>query len=125
MALMGAHVESDQFIQAWCEFDYLNAWADPPSLTGKTPESSSLSLRFENVDLGEVTIRAARVRLVAGVEGRVADDKVDLVQDVAFSIDISAAASRSIINEWVRPLQDLLIFTLGRPVRLTESLPST
>jgi hypothetical protein len=120
MALMGSHIESDQFIEALCKFDYLNAWAEPPSLTDRIPGSSNLSLRSGNVDLGEAAIGTARIRLVAGAEGKVADDRIDLKQNVAFSISISAAPSRSIVNEWVRPLQDLLIFALGRPVRLTD-----
>src|SRR5262249_51111204 len=120
MALMGTHTESDQFIGALCKFDYLNVWAEPPSLTDEIPGSSDLSLRFGDVDLGEAAIGTARIRLVAGAEGKVADDRIDLEQNVAFAIGMSAAPSSSIVNEWVRPLQDLLIFALGRPVRLTD-----
>jgi ApeA N-terminal domain 1 len=120
MALTGVHTKTDQFIQAWCEFDYLNAWADPPSLTDEIPDFDNLSLRAKSVDLGEVQVGVARIRLVAGVDGRVAEDKVDLEQRVKFSIDFPLSSSRSTINEWVRPLQDLLIFALGRPVRLTN-----
>ena len=40
-------------------------------------------------------------------------------QEATFRLRLPPTSSRDIINNWVRPLQDLLVLALGRAVRLT------
>jgi hypothetical protein len=118
-AVVGAHTRADSFTEAWCEFDCLNAWTHPPSLTEDAEELDRLALRFKNIELGQVQIGDAQIRLVARVVGEAGGDTVNLSQHATFSAEIPAASLHDLLDKWIRPLQDLLIVSLGRPVRLT------
>jgi hypothetical protein len=120
LALIGSsHASTDLFTETWCEFDCLNAWAGPPSLTAPTGKTR-FELRFENVDLAEADVCGVRVRLIAAIAGTAGGDLVHVDQRAIFAIDTPKCGWRSVLNDWVRPLQDLLILALGRPVRLTK-----
>ena len=118
-ALVGVHTTADRFSEAWCEFDCLNAWTYPPSLVEDAGEADSLTVRFKSLDLAQAQIGEAKVRLVARVVGTAGGDIVDVKQRATFAVDVPPTGAQSILREWVRPLQDLLMLTLGRSVRLT------
>ncbi|MCU0271197.1 MAG: hypothetical protein MUF83_21515 [Acidimicrobiales bacterium] len=78
-------------------------------------------MRVKPVDLAEAAVPGARVRLVSGVEGSAGDDHVHLSRWTSFAVrPASSAGAQALIAEFVRPLQDLLVFSLGRSVRLTS-----
>jgi hypothetical protein len=39
MARVGAQIADDRFTEAWCYFDCLDVWAQPPSLTTRAGET--------------------------------------------------------------------------------------
>ncbi|MBQ1071643.1 hypothetical protein KBX06_00455 [Micromonospora sp. C31] len=119
MALTGSHT-SDRFVEAWCQFDYLNAWSQPPPVTESGGRSHEYTLRFHNVDLAEAQLEGAEVRLTANVTGRIKRDEVTCKQLAYFVVAFDPSSTSDVLGNWVRPLQDLLILALGKPVRLTE-----
>jgi hypothetical protein len=119
MALVGVHVTADSFVEAWCKFDCLTVWAEPPPLAKDSKDGEQFDLRFGDLDLGQATVGNAHVRLISNVMGEINSNNIEVKQDAAFVIRMEPASARSILDEWIRPIQDLLQLALGRPVRLT------
>ena len=119
-ALSGTHAAQDSFTELRCTFDCLNAWAQPPPLTSYTESMETITVQFQDIDLASARIGPAKVRLVADAVGTAGRETVHLEQLVAFIIKVPAANAESIVNDWVRPLQDFLTVSLGRSVRLTS-----
>ncbi|WP_327652974.1 HEPN domain-containing protein [Micromonospora aurantiaca] len=120
IALTGYHTTSDRFVEAWCQFDCLNAWTQPPPVTESGNRPREYTLRFHHADLAQAQAGAAKVRLTASVIGNIKRDKVTCKQLTYFVFTFDPSSSSDILGNWVRPLQDLLILTLGKPVRMTE-----
>lgn len=51
MALDGCHTRSDRFAEAWCSFDYLDAWADPPPVAVDGDDQDAVQVRLAVVNL--------------------------------------------------------------------------
>lgn len=45
LVLDGCHTRSDRFAEVWCDFDYLDAWAEPPSATVEGDARDSIEVR--------------------------------------------------------------------------------
>lgn len=120
MALTGYHTTSDRFVEAWCQFDCLNAWTQPPPVTKSSDQRHEYALRFHNSDLAEAQLGGATARLTASVTGRIKRDEVTCKQLAYFVLTFDPSSASDILGNWVRPLQDLLILALGKPVRMTE-----
>jgi hypothetical protein len=120
LALLGAHTTQDSFTGAWCEFDCLNAWADPPSLVIEKHPDEPHAFRFDHVQMDSAEVEEAEIRLVGSVAGEVGSQAVHIDQCAMFELEFPEISSRDVINKWIRPLMDLLTVCLGRPVRLTS-----
>lgn len=71
--------------------------------------------------LAEATLGDGRsVRLVTGVQGRRSDSSIHLDQWCALEVAGQPGSLGEILNDWIRPLQDLLVVCLGLPVRLDD-----
>jgi len=120
LALTDVQVTVDAFTEVQCDFDCLTAWTEPPSISEPLDDSrSQFRLRFKNEELGIAQVSGAEVGLTATVVGRVGGNAANVKQEATFRLRLPPTSSRDIINNWVRPLQDLLVLALGRAVRLT------
>jgi hypothetical protein len=121
IALDGCHTRCDLFAEVWCDFDYLQAWVDPPSIAVEGEDQDTVQVRVGRLDLVHTTVDDTTLRLVAGVKGSSGDSRVHLSRCTSFVATPGAPQSATaLIDSYVRPLQDLLMFCLGRPVRLTS-----
>jgi hypothetical protein len=118
--LSGIHTTQDTFAELRCSFDYLKSWTQPPPLTTYAQGMETVSVQFQEIDLASAGIGPAKVRLVTSAVGNAGSGSVHLEQLVAFVIEFPETNASSIINDWVRPLQDFLTIALGRSVRLTS-----
>jgi hypothetical protein len=122
-ALTGGLVAEDNFSRVWVVFDYLMPWTQPPGIFREAVTAASFTIDAQQSTLAEATLDGGRtVRLITGVEGSRNDASIHLDQWCAFEIEGESAAVIEILNDWVRPLQDLLVVCLGRPIRLDEIL---
>lgn len=108
----------DLFSEVTCGFDSLNFWAHAPKLS--VPDNApDLRIPVQREVLETARIPGAKVELLYGVEGSSDEDRVELTRWTGFAVTPKTAYSAAeMIRLYVRPLQDLLIFSLGRPVRL-------
>lgn len=121
LALAGCHTDADNFAEVWCSFDYLDVWADPPSVMVDQGDHSSIEVRAASVDLAQAVVGGASVRLVSGVEGTAGAERVQLTRWTSFVVKPSEPCSaKALVGDYARPLQELLMLCLGRPVRLTS-----
>lgn len=122
-ALTGELIAEDRFSQVLVVFDYLMPWANPPGMVHGDLTARSFTVDAQRSTLAETMLADGRtVRLVTGVDGRRDEASVHFDQWCAFEVEGEPAPVIEILNEWVRPLQDLLVVCLGRPVRLDEML---
>ncbi|MDP1792556.1 MAG: hypothetical protein Q8K63_00355, partial [Acidimicrobiales bacterium] len=121
LVLEGCHSLSDRFSEAWISFDYLEAWADPPPITSNSADDSdTIALHTDRVELLDTIIAKTRVRLVCGTEGTSGQTEVKMRRWTAFAVTpASPLTNTELLGSHVRPLQDLLMFCLGRPVAMT------
>jgi hypothetical protein len=115
----GCLSDHDRFSEVTCGFDAFNFWANIPPL----PDHGTawdLKINMQSEVLAKARIPAANVELRYGVEGVADGDRVELTRWSAFVVTPKTSYSAAeMIRLYVRPLQDLLIFSLGRPVRLS------
>lgn len=121
----GGLVTKNRFVQVQVVFDYLMPWVQPPGIATTAKDGHS----DVTVDARRVILEQAKladgtvVRLRAGAEGRWNHASVHLDQWTAFEVTGLARKSKTVLevlNDWVRPLQDLLVVCLGRPVRIDQ-----
>ncbi len=120
--LCGGHFQDDNFVEAQVCFDYLSPWARPDAVVTRKPGEDRVVIDTEDtvVDTASFDSRA-KIKLCTGVEGRSSEGSVHLDQWAAFEITGSSRKRRTVkdvLDGWVRPLQDLLVFSVGRPVRI-------
>jgi hypothetical protein len=122
VACIGGHVSEDAFIEATAEFDWLDAWLDPPSIVvdNATGSPDETVVRVGRSQLARAEIVGGTLRLITGVAGGEEDSAIHLDRWSAASIDLNEPQPwRTILDSWVRPFHDLLTISIGRPVRLT------
>jgi hypothetical protein len=121
---IGGLTTGDRFTRAQVVFDCLMPWAGPAGFA-----RGKLGFDDVTIDTRRVTVDQAilgdrtKVRLCTGVEGRWDHSHVHLDQWTAFEVTSLVRKAKTIhgvLEDWVRPLQDLLVVTLGRPVRIDE-----
>jgi hypothetical protein len=123
IACIGGHFSEDAFIEARAEFDWLDAWLDPPpivddNVTGSRDETV---VRVGRSELARAEIVGGTLRLITGVAGREGPSAIHLDRRSAVSIDLNEPQPwQTILDSWIRPFHDLLTISIGRPVRLTE-----
>jgi hypothetical protein len=122
LACIGGHFGEDAFIEAWAQFDWLDAWLDPPSIVDDmTSARDETVVRVGRSELARAEIIGGTLRLITGVAGREGPSAIHLDRWSAVSIDLSESQPwQTILDSWVRPFHDLLTISIGRPVRLTE-----
>jgi hypothetical protein len=126
LVVIGCHMQADAFSGAIIEFDILNSWSDSPSIlqdlhSDQVEQSFGkvVQVRLERTTLAEADIDGGAVRLESGVDGSHGDGSIHLDQYSAFMVELNQpASSQSIVDSRLRPLQDLLILSLGRSARL-------
>lgn len=123
-ALSGGFMTGDVVSKVTVVFDYLMPWVQPTGIVRGDLFSSRFAIETERVTLEEADLDDRRkVRLLAGVAGRRASDAIHLDQYCA--LEVTGEEPKPILevlNDWVRPLQDLLVVCTGQPVRLEEVL---
>jgi hypothetical protein len=123
IACIGGHFGEDAFIEARAEFDWLDAWLDPPSIVDDNMPGSrdETVVRVGRSELACAAIVGSTVRLITGVAGREGPSAIHLDRWSAVSIDLNEPQPwRTILDSWIRPFHDLLTISIGRPVRLTN-----
>jgi hypothetical protein len=86
LALTNVHVQADRFVEVWCGFDCLTAWAEPPAMAEETEPIRRFDLRFDNVDLCGVDVGDVQVRLLGARTGHIAAHKISVEQEAMFAI---------------------------------------
>jgi len=119
-ALINRHVEEDLFSAARIEFDCLEEWTSPPSLTSMEDGKVDYVVHFGGQDIGAGTVGSTAINLRAEATGTISTRSVDVERNVALVLTFEPATVSELIDRWVRPLQDLFILSTGRPVRLTN-----
>lgn len=119
LALRGLHVVEDVFAEAWCGFDCLEAWAGSPRLIDDMAMSGQVAVRIDSSTIDQAQIGQASVSLTAGVSYDLRPYAIRVDQEPAFHIKFPESSLHELLDKWVRPLQDLLTFSLDRSVRLT------
>jgi hypothetical protein len=123
VACIGGHFDEDAFIEARAEFDWLDAWLDPPSIVDDdvTSARDETVVRVGRSELARAEIIGGTLRLITGVAGREGPSAIHLDRWSAVSIDLNEPQRwQTILDSWIRPFHDLLTISIGRPVRLTE-----
>ena len=123
VACIGGHFSEDAFIEARAEFDWLDAWLDPPSIVDDSVTGSrdETVVRVGRSELARAEILGGTLRLITGVAGREGPSAIHLDRRSAVSIDLDEPQPwQTILDSWIQPFHDLLTISIGRPVRLTE-----
>lgn len=122
-ALTGGLITQDTFSQATVVLDYLMPWTRPPAVLRSNLTDTLVSIDTEQHELATAELDdGTTVRLITGADGNQSDTAVHLDQWCAFQITGKPRSLLEILDEWIRPLQDLLVVCLGRPVRIEEML---
>jgi hypothetical protein len=126
-AVTGGLTSGDAFSQMVVIFDYLMPWVQPPGIMRGDLFSHSFTVETQQTTLAETVLGDGRtVRLVTGIEGRQADDSGHLDQWCGLEVTSEEPKpALEVLNEWVRPLQDLLVVCIGQPARIEEVLLGT
>ena len=118
----GSLIRDTRFIHAQMIFDYLMPWTRPPGILKSelTDKDVVIDSRLVTLDQAILDDRT-KVELCTGVAGRW--DHASVHADQWTTLEITSLAKRAktitdLLNDWVRPLQDLLVVCLGRPVRI-------
>lgn len=114
-ALTGGLIAEDHFNQARVVLDYLMPWVQPPGIVHAEPTASTFTIDIDphRSTLAETMLADGRlVRLITGVEGRRDETSIHFDQWCAFEVEGKPTPLIEILNEWVRPLQDLLVVCL-------------
>jgi hypothetical protein len=122
VACIGGHFREDAFIEARAEFDWLDAWLDPPPIVDDTVTGArdETVVRVGRSELARAEIVGGTLRLITGVAGREGPSAIHLDRCSAVSIGLNEPQPwRTILDSWVQPFHDLLTVSIGRPVRLT------
>jgi hypothetical protein len=122
--LTGGLVPGDRFVQAQIVFDYLTPWTQPASIVTSTIGSDNVVIDTRRLTVDEAILAdKTKVQLCAGVEGQSGHGSVHLDQWTALEVTSTARKARPmkrVLADWVRPLQDLLVVSLGHPVSITH-----
>jgi len=118
--LVNGLVSDDNFDTAFIEFDALLPWMHPRSMSESNDDGSYTLMGFPREALAEGRLPdGSDVAISIGVAGQIGGDSVHLDRWCAFEVQGAGRAMQRVLNEWVRPLHDLLIVVLGRGVRMT------
>ena len=91
VACIGGHFSEDAFIQARAEFDWLDAWLDPPPIVDDNGAGArdETVVRVGRSELARAEIAGGTLRLITGVAGREEPSAIHLDRRSAVSIDLN------------------------------------
>jgi hypothetical protein len=122
-ALTGGLITQDTFSQVTVMLDYLMPWTRPPAVLRSNLTDTLASIDTEQHELATAELDdGTTVQLITGADGIQSDTAVHLDQWCAFQVTGKPRSLLEILDEWIRPLQDLLVVCLGQPVRIEEIL---
>ena len=119
-ALLGYHIADPVFSKVFFSFDVLVPWAKPPSLVEWDSDPRIGTINLKSVELDRATVGDVTVRLTADWQGQAGGDVLDVRRRCWLRLDVPPLNLTEVLDQWVRPFQDLLVVLLGRPVRLTD-----
>ncbi len=119
IVLSGGHASGESFTEAQVQFDCLAAWTDPPSIVEWPEGPPAPRLRLDEVELARADIDGDELTLRAQGIGTIARHRVLWEQNAIVHLKCESTSALRLLNERVKPVQDFLVFTLGRSVRLT------
>jgi hypothetical protein len=118
----GGLIRDNRFVHLQVTFDYLMPWTQPPGIARSEIGHDDVAIDARRVILDQAALcDKTKVRLCSGVAGRWDHASVHLDQWSALEVTSPARTAKTItgvLDDWVRPLQDLLVVSLGRPVRI-------
>jgi hypothetical protein len=121
---IGGLIKSNRFTHVQVVFDYLMPWAQPAGIAKGMIGGDDMTVDTRRVTVDQAILGdRTKVRLRTGVEGRWDHASVHLDQWTAFEVTSlvrKAKTIRGVLDDWVRPLQDLLVVSLGVPVRIDQ-----
>ena len=121
---IGGLITGDRFTRVQVVFDCLMPWAAPAGIARGEIHGDDVSIDTRRITVNQAILGdRTKVRLRTGVEGRWDHSRVHLDQWTAFEVTSlvrKAKTIRGVLEDWVRPLQDLLVVSLGRPARIDE-----
>lgn len=122
--LIGGLAPEDRFTQAQIIFDYLTPWVQPVGMAAGGFGGGDVVIKTSPVTIDQATLTdRTKIRLWSGVDGSSNASSVHFDQWTAIELTSLAKKPRSvrkILDDWVRPLQDLLVISLGRPVSISH-----
>ena len=125
-SLTGGLIGNDAFSQMVVIFDYLMPCVQPPGILRSELLSPNITVETQPTVQAETTLGdGTAVRLVTGVDGQWGDDAVHIDQWCGLEVTGEPKPVIDVLNEWARPLQDLLVVCTERPVRLEQVLLRT
>jgi hypothetical protein len=122
IVLEGGHLDEDSFKEIIIEFDWLDAWLDPPSIIGDDLRAPT----FEPVDrmplsLAEVDVEGARIAFRVNAVGEYGSSSIHFERVCSVRLDLVEASTwRNLLDEWARPVQDFLTVAIGQTVEITS-----
>ncbi len=117
--ILDAHTPEDKFTHAIAEFDWLDAWLDPPSITGEK-SAGVLPVHVGRTEHATLVIESDAVTLASKVVGTSGGGSVHLDRFSVLEVEFCQPVGiESLVDARIRPFQDLLTVALGRPVQLT------
>jgi hypothetical protein len=120
----GGLTDGSRFTHVQVVFDCLMPWVRPAGITRGKFGSGDVVIDTRRVTVDEAVLGdRTKVRICTGVEGR--QDHASVHLDQWATLEVTGLARkaktiRSVLDDWVRPLQDLLVVSLGRPVRVDQ-----
>jgi ApeA N-terminal domain 1/Apea-like HEPN len=122
-ALSGGLIATDSFSQLTVVLDYLMPWTRPPAILRSSLTDPLVTLDTERHELATARLGdGTTVRLITGVDEHLEDTAAHLDQWCAFEVTGVPRSLLEILDEWIRPLQDLLVVCIGRSVRIEQIL---
>jgi len=124
LALVGCLVDGNAFDGAEAEFDYLNAWLEPPAMFETDGEDVTVHIAAFDMASAEV-LGGDHVRLVAGSSRYLklsrSGDVMSAERCSRLVVDCGSPTTwEEILNERLHSFHDLLVLSLDRPVRMTR-----
>jgi hypothetical protein len=120
----GGLTDGGRFTHVQVVFDCLMPWVQPAGVASGGFGGADVVIDTRRITIDEAVLDdRTKVRICTGVEGRQDHASVHLDQWVAFEVTglaRKAKTIRGVLDDWVRPLQNLLVVSLGRPVRVDQ-----
>jgi ApeA N-terminal domain 1 len=120
----GGLTDGSRFTHVQVVFDCLMPWLQPAGIASGGFGGADVVIDTRRVTVDEAILdNRTKVRICTGVEGRQNHASVHLGQWAAFEVTglaRKAKTIRGVLDDWVRPLQDLLVVSLGQPVRVDQ-----